>query len=154
MSRDDAVRAAVDACRHHAARGADEEHDGPWCVCGVRWSAGQDDDEWPELWEQHIHAVALDAAAPHLTADLVTALSNYMDKPWSRWEHDWWGDVRDAFFSAGGEFTPEHFTDPYQLGKKNADADLVRERDEALAEVERLRESLRTVLDGHTGRKP
>lgn len=54
-------------------------------------------------------------AAEARLAALVTSLGNYMDKPWST-THDWWADVHEAFFAGGGEFTPEHFIDPYRLG--------------------------------------
>jgi hypothetical protein len=129
VSRDDAVRAAAEALC--------------WARHGQRWPDGAAYlcDEC-EAWARR----AIDAAAPHLTADLVTALSNYMDKPWAT-RHDWWGDVREAFFAAGGEFTPEHFTDPYQLGKEHGAAE-VASRVEALCDkAERDQECAEALLN-------
>lgn len=52
--------------------------------------------------------------------DLRSALSNYMDKPWSQVD-DWWGRVRAVFLSLSPDWPQgeEHFTDPYALGMEH-----------------------------------
>jgi hypothetical protein len=65
--------------------------------------------------------------------ELRIALSNYLDKPWSRM-HDWWGDVIAALGEPWTDFVadPDHpTTDPYQIGYSNGTAVVAVELEES-----------------------